>query len=316
MKLWIENHENHPVSLEAGTTLSQLQAAQVINRDEVPEVFHLQVEDPNTARETMPKPQNTPTERSQQPLDKLNVAWDAISAEESVELKSLIDEYNDVFAINPMEVGRSDLVQHDIDTGGHAPLKQPPRRIPFSLRAKVEKMVQEMLDTGIIEHSSSPWASPIVLVSKQDGCTRFCVDYRCLNAITKLDELPLPRADDSLDLLAGMKYFTTLDLATGYWQAIMSSEAQEKTAFVTHEGLYEFLVMPFGLCNAPATFQRLMEITLRGLARYKCVVYLDDIMVIGRTFEEHLNNMREVLERLRKTGLKLKPKSVTWCSVK
>ena len=231
-----------------------------------------------------------------------------MGAEESVALKSLIDEYNDVFAINPMEVGHTDLVQHDIDIGGHAPLKQPPRRIPFSLRAKVEKMVQEMLDTGIIEHSSSPWASPIVLVSKQDGSTRFCVDYRRLNAIMKLDEFPLPRVDDSLDLLAGMKYFITLDLATGYWQVSMSSEAQEKTAFVTHEGLYEFLVMPLGLCNAPTTFQRLMEITLCGLARHKCVVYLDDIMVIGRTFEKHLNNMREVLERLRQGGLKLKPK--------
>ena len=130
-----------------------------------------------------------------------------------MELKSLIDEYNDVFAINPMEVGRTDLVQHDIDTGGHVPLKQPPiaRRIPFSLRAKVEKMVQEMLDTGIIEHFSSPWASPIVLVSKQDGSTRFCVDYCRLNAITKLDEFPLPRVDDLLDLLAGIKYFTMLD---------------------------------------------------------------------------------------------------------
>ena len=112
----------------------------------------------------------------------------------------------------------------------------------------MEKIVQEMLDTRIIEHPSSPWASPIILVSKQDGSTRFCVDYRRLNVITKLDEFPLPW---SLDLLTGMKYFTTLDLATGYWQVSMSSKAQEKTAFVTHEGLYEFLVMPFGLCNMP-----------------------------------------------------------------
>ena len=135
----------------------------------------------------MPEPPSTPTERSQQLLDRLNVARNAISAEEGYKLKSLIDEYNDVFAIDPMEVGCTDLVQHKIDTGGQAPLRQPPRRIPFSLRVKVEKMVQEMLDTGIIEHSSSPWASPIVLVSKLDGSTRFCVDYRRLNAITKLD---------------------------------------------------------------------------------------------------------------------------------
>ena len=156
----------------------------------------------------MPESPSTPTERLQQLLDKLKVAHDAISVEEGLKLKSLIDEYNDVFAINPMEVGSTDLVQHKIDTSGQAPLRQSPRRIPFSLREKVEKMVQEMLDTGIIEHSSR--ASPIALVSKQDGSTRFCVDYCRLNAITKLDEFPLPRVDDSLDLLAGMKYFTTL----------------------------------------------------------------------------------------------------------
>ena len=165
-----------------------------------------------------------------------------------------------------------------------------------------------MLDSGIIEHSSSPWASPIVLVSKQDGSTRFCVEYCRLNAITKLDEFSLPCVDDSLDLLAGMKHFTTLDLATCYWQVGKEPEAKEKTVFMTHEGLYEFSVMPFGLCNAPATFQCLMEIALRGLARHKCVVYLDDVMVIGQIFEDHLDDLREMLERLRQAGLKLKPK--------
>ena len=111
-----------------------------------------------------------------------------------------------------------------------------------------------------------------MLVSKQDGSTRFCVDYRRLNTITKLDEFLLPRIDNSLDLLSGMKYFSTLNLATGYWQVNMSLDSKEKTAFVMHDGLYEFSVMPFGLCNAPETFQRLMEVTLRGLARCKCVV--------------------------------------------
>ena len=122
------------------------------------------------------------------------------------------------------------------------------------MRKKVEEMADEMLDKRIVEHSSSPWASPIVLVSKQDGSTRFCVDYRRLNAITKLDKFPLPQIDDSLDLLSGMKYFSTLDLATGYWQVNMSPYSREKTAFVTYEGLYEFSVIPFSLCNAPATF--------------------------------------------------------------
>ena len=134
------------------------------------------------------------------------------------------------------------------------------------------------------------------------------MDYHHLNSITKLDEFPLPRIDDSLDLLAGMRYFSTLDLAIGYWQVGMVPYSKEKTAFVTHEGLYEFSVMPFGLCNVPATFQQLMEVTLHGLARSKCTVYLDDILVMGQNYQEHLQNLREVFSRLQLAGLRLKPR--------
>ena len=171
----------------------------------------------------------------------------------------------------------------------------------------MKQLINEMLKQRVIVPSSSPWASPIVLVEKKDRCLHFCVDYRKLNAITKLDVFPLPRMDDSLDLLSETKFFTSLDLASGYWQVGMESASQEKTAFITHMGLYEFTVMPFGLCNAPATFQRLMERVLVGLARDKCIVYLDDILVIGRTFEEHITNLKEVFSRLSGAGLKLKP---------
>ena len=123
-----------------------------------------------------------------------------------------------------------------------------------------------------------------------------------------MDSFPLPRIDDTLDMLSQSKFFTTLDLASGYWQVEMDPASSEKTAFTTYSGHYEFTKMPFSLCNAPATFQRLMETVLAGLVRTCCVVYLDDILVVGRTVEEHLDNLRKVFERLREAGLRLKPK--------
>ncbi|GBO08307.1 Retrovirus-related Pol polyprotein from transposon 17.6 [Araneus ventricosus] len=164
-----------------------------------------------------------------------------------------------------------------------------------------------MVDNGIIEESSSPWASPILLVEKKDGPTRFCVDYRKQNEITK-DSYPLPGIDDTLDAWNGSQWFKTLDLKSGYWQVEIRPEDREKIAFTTGHGLWQFKVMPFGLCNAPATFERLTETVLRGLSSEDCLVYLDDIIIEGRTFEEHLNNLRKVFQRLQKVNLKLCPK--------
>ena len=151
-----------------------------------------------------------------------------------------------------------------------------------------------------MEPSRSPWSSPVVLVRKKDGGVRFCVDYRTSPSSTSFHY----RGSDQL---AGAKYFTTLDLAAGYWQVEMEATSKEKTAFSTYSGLYEFRKMPFGLANAPATFQQLMENVLAGLARDGCLVYLDDILVIGKTLEEHNENLRKVLDRLREAGLRLKP---------
>ena len=179
----------------------------------------------------------------------------------------------------------------------------------------MDEMVKEMIDQGVVQPSHSPWASPIVLV-KKDGGTCFCVDFRRLNAITKQDVFPLPRIDDTLDLLSSAKYFTTLDLASGYWQVKMAPESQEKTAFTTYSGLYEFTVMAFGLCNAPTTFQHLMETILAGLARKTCMVYIDDILIFSKTFEEHLTHLEEVFNRLRQAGLHLKLKKCTFAQPK
>ena len=159
----------------------------------------------------------------------------------------------------------------------------------------------------MIEPSKSSWASPVVLVTKKDGSLRLCVDFRLVNSLTLKDSYPLPRIDDSIDALRGPKWFSTLDLASGYWQVPMASEDMEKTAFATPFGLYQFKVMPFGLANAPATFERMMEHVLSGLHWETCLIYLDDVIIFSKTFEEHIARLHQVLTRLKEANLKLSP---------
>ena len=162
--------------------------------------------------------------------------------------------------------------------------------------------LKEMLDSNVIQPSKSPWASPIVLVGKKDGSIRFCVDYRDLNKVTKRDVYPLPRVDDSLNSFGRATIFSVLDLVSGYWQIPMVEEDREKTAFISHCGLYEFLAMPFGLTNAPATFQRYMDAAFGGLKWLCCLVYLDDVIVFSKDFEDHIKHLSLVFDRIRKAN--------------
>ena len=222
-------------------------------------------------------------------------------------LAALLQENIASFSNDAGELGKTDLVRHEIDTRDHRPVKQPPRRIPPHHREQVEELIEDMLRKDVIERSSSPWASPIVLVKKKDGSLRFCVDYRRLNAITEKDAYPLPRIDDTISAFNGAQWFSTLDLTSGYWQVGMSDDAKRKAAFCVPGGLYQFKVMSFGLCNAPGTFERLMERVLAGLSWKSCLLYLDDIIVYSTDFDQHVQHLREVLQRIRAAGMKLKP---------
>ena len=226
---------------------------------------------------------------------------------EASKLHCLLQEYTHIISTSDRDIGRTSVVRHSIDTGDASPVRQPARRLPFHQREKVRQLIDDMLSRGVIEPAAGPWSSPIVLVPKKDGTTRFCVDFRRLNNLTRKDAHPLPRIDDTLDTLSGARWFSTLDLASGYWQVELNPADREKTAFITPFGLHQFRVMPFGLCNAPSTFQRLMEHVLAGLHWTSCLVYLDDIIIFSKTLEDHLQQLREVFEHLEKAGLKIKP---------
>ena len=230
-------------------------------------------------------------------------------AEEEQSLARLLWKYGKVFSTGEEDVGLTTMVEHSIPVApGTRPIRQPPHRLGPEKEAEAERQVKELLDKGLIEPAGGAWSSPVVLVRKKDQTWRFCVDYRRLNAVTQQDAYPLPRIDESLEALAGSKYFTTLDLLSGYWQVPLDSDAQEKSAFITRSGLWKWKVLPFGLTSAPATFQRLMEQVLRGLHWKTALLYLDDVIVISPDFKSHLVRLEEVLQRLQKAGLKLKPK--------
>ena len=207
-----------------------------------------------------------------------------------------------------MELGKTSLVKHAIKLNDHQPFKERYRRIPPHQFEEVRKHLQEMEDIGAIRRSSSPWASPVVLVRKKDGSLRFCIDLRKLNSRTMKDACSLPRIEESLDCLNRSKIFTSLDLKSGYWQVELDDDSIPLTAFTVGPlGLYECVCMPFGLMNAPATFQRLMESCLGELHLNWCIIYLDDVIIFSENPEEHLIRLEGVFKKLRTAGLKLKP---------
>ncbi|XP_078234835.1 uncharacterized protein LOC144583831 [Pogona vitticeps] len=226
----------------------------------------------------------------------------ALTQDQQQELKMLLSKYQQVFSNKP---GIVKGVMHRIHTGDAPPQAVSPYRVTGPYRDKVRKELDEMLRENIIVPSSSPWSSPIVLVDKPDGSIRFYVDYRKLNRVTTPDAYPMPRLDNLIETIGGCRFISSLDLVKGYWQLRIDPRDQEKTAFCSPFGLYEFRVLSFGLRNAPATFQRLMDQTLAGLSDFT-VAYIDDIGIFSNTWEDHLIHLELVLQRLSAAGLTVK----------
>jgi transposase InsO family protein len=235
-------------------------------------------------------------------LDSLDLQNSDLTSNESLQLQNLINKYQSCFQDKP---GHTSLTKHHIDTGSTKPIKLRPYRVSPHRQQIITQQIHQMLIDGIIEPANGPYAAPVTLQPKKDGSLRFCVDFRELNAATIRDVYPIPRIDDTLDQLHAAKYFTSLDLKSGFWQIELDDESRPKTAFTSHAGLFQFKVMPFGLTNAPATFQRLMDLVLGGLKWSCALVYLDDIIVYSPSFDSHLHHLESVLQHIQSSGLSL-----------
>jgi hypothetical protein len=206
-------------------------------------------------------------------------------------MDKVVEEYEDIFT-SPIGVPLHCQVKHPINLTLGASLPNGPiYRCSVLENDEIKRQIQELLQKGHIRLSSSPCGSSIVLVQKKDGTWRLCIDYQALNKITVQNRYPIPRIDDLLDQLKGAKYFSKIDLKSGYHQVPIEPSDVWKIAFKSKEGLFKWLVMPFGLTNAPATFMRLMDDILRPFTNSFVVVYLDDIMIFNQTWEEHLHHI-------------------------
>ena len=280
--------------------------ARMVATNGVPKVTNL-----FSAEQTKEQSTLAEAERQDLLLEKLDLSGlEAWPEDQAGKARSLLKEYHDIFSLEKRDMGHTNATKHKIvlkdpDT---PPFKECFCRIPPPQLDEVREHLKLMLDAGVIRPSNSLWCNAVVLVRKKDGSLRFCIDFRKLNSLTVKDSHPLPRICETLESLAGAAHYSTFDMNSGFWQVPMDEESKQYTAFTLGSmGLYECESMPFGLCNAPPTFQRLMQNCLGELNLTYCLIYLDDVIVFSETPEEHLWRMRVVFDHLCEHSLKLKP---------
>jgi len=238
-------------------------------------------------------------------LDKNNV-FEGCDAKQQDDLEKVVSEYDILFQ-EPKGLPPKKEIVHDINLQQDAPFPNIGMyKFSTSENVEIKKQVQELLEKGFIRPSTSPCGSPIVLVRKKDGLWRMCIDYRALNKITIKNHYPLPRIDDLLDQLKEVVYFSKLYLHSGCHQVKVVEQDAWKTTFKTKQGLYEWLVMPFGLTNAPTTFMRIMNDVLRPFLDDFVILYLDEILIFSKTWEEHLKHVKQTLDVLKREKLYVK----------
>ena len=290
----ITNTSKSGIKIKSGTVLGTFSDINIMEGQPLPHIRNVSVN--NTGQ--LPEHVHNLFERSKVGLPEL----------EQGKLFDILCQYSDVFAEHDLDLGCYSNIKHEINTENAAPTRLRMRRTPIHFQEEEEKHLKKLLDIGVIEPSNSEWAAAPVLIRKKDGSVRYAIDYRALNTVTVKDAFPLPLIEDCFDSLSGVQYLSGLDLASGYYQVEVADQDKQKTAFITRYGLYQHTRMGFGLCNAPATFQRAMQAVLQGLNWRVVLAYLDDVIVLGQSFDEHLDNLRAVFERFRANNLKLKPR--------
>ena len=307
----LRNGTGKPIHLASRRLIGRIVAANAI-----PEAIISPELEEKLAEEDGEKPKPLTTEECQkllmEVLDKNGSLGklEGWSAKNTLKAKRLLMEFHHMFCLEEGEMDVTDATEHFIELlpGQDEPFKERFHWIAPHNVEEVQRHMQEMLDGGAIRPSQSPWCDIIVLVRKKDGTLQFCIDFRQLNARMKKDSYLIPRGPETMESLVGTRYLSTMDLKSGFWQVKMSEESHQYTAFtVGSMGMYKFLRMPYGLCNAPATFQHLMQNCLRQLNLQFALIYLDDVIIYSRTQEDHLTRLKAVLDHFAHHRLKLKP---------
>ena len=314
----IANPTNTPIVIQPRSLLCEMQQIDVQeDQEKQPGMSNQQVSNSEATEtegpsEPVSAAKDSTTMTDQEFLDQFHLQETELTQEQVGQVGSLLLEYKDVFSMAEFDIGRTTTIKHRIDLHNEVPFKQRHRRVPPAMFDEVRNHLKQLKEVGIIQESSSPWASPVVLVRKSNGALRFCVDYRMLNQRTIKDAYALPRIDELIDHFAGCTFFSSLDLRMGFYQVEMEEQHKERTAFTVGPlGFYEFCSMPFGLSNSPATFQRLMEYAMGDLHMKECFSFIDDMLVPSTNFDQGLVRLEHVFRKLREHHLKMNPAKCT-----